>query len=70
MKPESVSAGGVASKEKMDPNGRGIPVQNEEALSLQCHIVVLTVKIILYFYRSHFREIALWVIIEQELQMM
>jgi hypothetical protein len=29
----------------MDPKGRGIPVQNEKALLLSCHIVVLAVKI-------------------------
>ncbi len=36
----------VASRERIDRKGMAIPIQNEKALFLQCHIVVIAVKLI------------------------
>jgi hypothetical protein len=55
----SFSAGGVASRYKMDPKGRSIPVHNEKMLFLQCHIVALFVKAFLVFLGFILREKAI-----------
>ena len=45
-KPESVLAGRVASSEKINRKGRPVPVQNDKAPFLYCHIVAIAVKLI------------------------